>query len=612
MIWDGFIYLFLSLIFILLVVLVERKLLAFAQRRVGPSIMGRNGIYQVVTDLIKLIKKSFFLVSNSINSSSTICVFILFFSQLFLSQILILGINISIFDNISSIILYQIILTLIGNICVLLIGVFSQSKYATIGAVRAVSHIVSLDIFITITYMILVLSSQSINFQDFVFCQLSFWFILLFSPCACGFFLLLFLDSKRTPFDHLENESELVSGYSIEFGGGLLMLIYLIEYFHLIVAVIQFILCFLGGWFLFNIISVFTPLFYTNFEWIHSDYMFFSQSLVNINNIFMYIFNVFFKLLFIIFSFLFDIVSILFVKAANTYVNFLVFRGMHNISYFLDVSYPYDPNSMEFRSCDEYPFKYKQEMLKNSSFLKYFLNSMFLFFKLETPIFIRGILNFFKLNTLFSNIYQLFNYGSNIRLELLNFFSKPIDYFEVHIRYFNNSIYFYSKNIFDEFSKRYDIIFKIEKDKYTDLILKREDRYNLISKIYLHVCIHEVQKAHTIVVKYRPDIKNLYKKLCIMPTIIFNIYKFFFRIGCSIKSLSWDFIFFFKELRINISYTFFFKKIHFVFYISYVILSGAYYTLEYFRILLNEIVNYISNCNKYVVDIFFFYNKAEE
>jgi len=76
-----------------------------------------------------------------------------------------------IFENVDSMILYHLILILFGNIFFTIVGLLSQSRYAIIGTARALVHVISLDIFVTIVYSLLVFTSQSANFHDFVLVQ---------------------------------------------------------------------------------------------------------------------------------------------------------------------------------------------------------------------------------------------------------------------------------------------------------------------------------------------------------------------------------------------------------------------------------------------------------
>jgi NADH-quinone oxidoreductase subunit H len=231
----------------LFVVLVERKFLAYAQRRMGPAIMGRNGAFQIGLDLVKLLSKEVFLIPRPSSALAPIFLAFLYSTQLLFSQNFIWGPSFFTFDSVDSLILYHLILILMSNIFFVLVGLLSQSRYAIIGTVRAVVHVISLDIFVTVLYSLLVFSAQSANFHDFVITQSTQWFFFLYSPISFVFILLLLLESKRTPFDHAETESEVVAGYSVEYSGPMLLIFYLCEYLHLIISSIHFVLFFLGG-----------------------------------------------------------------------------------------------------------------------------------------------------------------------------------------------------------------------------------------------------------------------------------------------------------------------------------------------------------------------------
>jgi len=76
-----------------------------------------------------------------------------------------------IFFALEAMILYHLILVLFGNIFFSIVGLLSQSRYAIIGTIRSIVHVISLDIFITVIYALLVFSSQSTNFHDFALAQ---------------------------------------------------------------------------------------------------------------------------------------------------------------------------------------------------------------------------------------------------------------------------------------------------------------------------------------------------------------------------------------------------------------------------------------------------------
>ncbi len=247
----------------LFVVLVERKFLAYAQRRMGPAVMGRNGAFQIALDLVKLVTKEIFLIPRPSTALAPVFLAFLYAFQLMFSQNFIWGPSLFIFENVDSLILYHLILILFSNIFFVLVGLISQSRYAIIGTVRALVHVISLDIFVTILYSLLVFSSQSANFHDFVNVQNIYWFFFLYSPAASAFVVILLLESKRAPFDHAETESEVVAGYAVEYSGPMLMMFFLTEYLHLIISSVHFIVFFFGGWYALKLMWFLPPIFLT-------------------------------------------------------------------------------------------------------------------------------------------------------------------------------------------------------------------------------------------------------------------------------------------------------------------------------------------------------------
>jgi len=158
------------------VVLTERKFLAYAQRRMGPAIMGRNGAFQIALDLVKLLTKEIYLVPRPTSALAPFFLAILYGIHLLFSQNFIFGPSMYLFENVDSLILYHLVITLLGNILFMLVGLLSQSRYAIIGTIRALIHVLSLDIFITIMYSLLIFSVQSAHFHDFVITQNIYWF----------------------------------------------------------------------------------------------------------------------------------------------------------------------------------------------------------------------------------------------------------------------------------------------------------------------------------------------------------------------------------------------------------------------------------------------------
>ena len=262
----------------LFTVLTERKLLAFVQRRMGPTLMGRNGAFQILADLFKMATKEMFLIPRPSTVMAPIFLSLLFSVQLLFSLNFIWGPSLFLVDSVDSMILYHLILILLSNIFFSIVGLLSQSRYAIISTVRGLVHMISLDIFITVLYSLLVLSSQSANFHDFVLVQNSYWYIFIFAPAASGFVVVLFLESKRAPFDHAETESEVVAGYATEYNGPMLLMIFLAEYLHLIISALHFIIFFWGGWLSFKLVTLLPPVFASYHDSLFYEYIFFNNN----------------------------------------------------------------------------------------------------------------------------------------------------------------------------------------------------------------------------------------------------------------------------------------------------------------------------------------------
>ena len=107
---------FLVVLLALFVILTERKLLAFAQRRMGPTLMGRNGAFQIVADLFKMLTKEIFIIPRPATVMAPIFLSLLFVAQLLFSLNFIWGPSMFLVDSVDSMVLYHLILILLSNI----------------------------------------------------------------------------------------------------------------------------------------------------------------------------------------------------------------------------------------------------------------------------------------------------------------------------------------------------------------------------------------------------------------------------------------------------------------------------------------------------------------
>lgn len=235
----------------LVLIMMERKVSAYMQIRLGPNRVGPKGMFQTVADTLKLVVKEGLTPDGADKFLFNLAPFVVLVTSMLALAPIAFAKNFSIWDiNIG--ILYVSAISSISVIGILMAGWASNNKYSLLGAMRSGAQIVSYELSAGLSVLSIVILTGSLRISDIISSQQNGWWIFKgHIPAIISFVIFLIAvtaETNRAPFDLAEAESELTAGFHTEYSGMKFALFFLAEYVNIFIVCAIGAALFLGGW----------------------------------------------------------------------------------------------------------------------------------------------------------------------------------------------------------------------------------------------------------------------------------------------------------------------------------------------------------------------------
>jgi len=235
----------------LVLILMERKVSAWMQIRLGPNRVGPGGMFQTVADTLKLIVKEGMTPNNVDRFLFNLAPFIVMIVSMVVLAPIMFAKNFQIWDiNIG--VLFITAVSSVSVIGILMAGWASNNKYSLLGAMRSGAQIVSYELSAGLSILAIVVLTGSLKISDIINSQENGWWIFKgHVPAIIAFVIFIIAvtaETNRAPFDLAEAESELTAGFHTEYSGMKFALFFLAEYVNVFIVCAIGATLFLGGW----------------------------------------------------------------------------------------------------------------------------------------------------------------------------------------------------------------------------------------------------------------------------------------------------------------------------------------------------------------------------